>query len=90
MKSTKTLAFSLAVGVGAAAGWYLARQRLGRHKAALFAASPYRRWSAITYLAGRESVETLHLLGDYLRWEASPRLKRRAVRLVRRMELALG
>ncbi|MEO8451040.1 MAG: hypothetical protein ABI647_14680 [Gemmatimonadota bacterium] len=90
MKSRNALAFSLAVGVGAAAGWWLARRRLERHKADLFARSPYRRWSAATYLAGQESVETLHVLRDYLRWESSPRLKRRAVRLVRRMERALG
>jgi hypothetical protein len=90
VKSRNALAFSLALAGGAAAGWFLARRRLERHKAALFAASPYRRWSAATYLAGHESVETLHVLRDYLLWEASPRLKRRTVRLVRRMERALG
>ena len=90
MRSTNALAFSVAAGVGAVAGWFLARRRLERHRAALFAPSPYRRWSAATYLAGQESVETLHVLRDYLRWETSPRLKRRTVRLVRRMERALG
>lgn len=90
MKSTKRLAFSVAAAAGLVGGWLLARQHLERHKADLFSVRPLRRWVALSYLAGRPGPATLQLLSDYIRWEPSPTLKRRASRLLRRMKLSLA
>jgi hypothetical protein len=76
----------MAVAIGLFAGWYLAGRHVERHKANLFSASRYRRLAALTYLAGEERVETVRLLRDYLAWEPTAALRRRAERMVRRME----
>lgn len=86
MKGTRTIAFSVAAVTGFAAGWYLAGRHVERHKTDLFSANRYRRLVALSYLAGQERVETLHLLRDYVAWEPTVALRRRAQRLVRRME----
>ncbi len=86
MKATRTIAFSVAAATGFVAGWYLAGWHVERCKADLFSASRYRRLAALSYLAGQERVETLHLLRDYLAWEPMAALRRRATRMVRRLE----
>jgi len=90
VKPARALTFSLAAAAGALAGWMLARQHLGRHRADLFSPRPMRRLAALHYLAGLASVETVRLLRDYIAWEPSPALRRRAERVVRRMELSLA
>jgi hypothetical protein len=78
------------VGVGAALGALLAQQSMGRHRRDLFSTRPLRRLSALGYLNGHPSVEAVRLLRDYLAWEQHPMLRRRAERIVRRMEAKLG
>lgn len=90
MKATRTVAFSLAAAAGFALGWFLAGRHLERHKADLFSANRFRRLAALSYLAGERRVETLHLLRDYMAWERTPALRRRAARVVRRMEARLA
>lgn len=90
MKATRTIAFSLAATAGFALGWYLAGRHLERHKADLFSADRFRRLVALSYLAGQERVETLHLLRDYIAWEPTAALRKRAERMVRRMEAQLA
>ena len=51
---------------------------------------PLRRLSALGYLSGHASVETVRLLRDYLAWEQHPMLLRRADAVVRRMDAKLG
>ena len=80
----------LTFGLGAVAGALLAQQSMGRHRAALFSRRPLRRLSALGYLGGHPSVETVRLLHDYLTWEQHPMLRRRANAMVRRMEAKLG
>lgn len=90
MKTTRTLAFSLAAATGLAIGWYLAGRHLERHKADLFSASRIKRLAALSYLAGQERVETVRLLRDYINWETSSVLRQRAVRVVARLEAQLS
>ena len=78
------------LGVGAAFGTLLAQHSMGRHRRDLFSARPLRRLSALGYLNGHPSVEAVRLLRDYLAWEQHPMLRRRAERIVRRMEAKLG
>jgi hypothetical protein len=78
------------LGIGAVLGLFLAQYSMDRHREALFSAQPLRRLSALGYLNGHPSVETVRLLRDYLSWERHPMLRRRAERIVRRMEAQLG
>ena len=90
MKATRAIAVTLAVVAGFALGWRLAGRHLERHKAALFNPNRLRRLAALGYLAGQENPETIRLLRDYIAWEQSTTLRRRARRLVGRMERHLG
>ena len=86
----KTRAALLTFGLGTAVGAVLAHQSMGRHRADLFSRRPLRRLSALGYLNGHASVETVRLLHDYLAWEPHPMLRRRADAMVRRMEAKFG
>jgi hypothetical protein len=90
VKTTKAVAFSFGLVAGAVAGWYFAGRHLERHKEALFSPNRFKRLVALSYLAGQVRVETLRLLGDYIAWEPSAALRRRAVRVRRRMERELA
>ncbi len=83
-------ALLVGLGVGAVLGTLLAQHSMGRHRRDLFSARPLRRLSALGYLNGHPSVEAVRLLRDYLAWEQHPMLRRRAERIVRRMEAKLG
>ena len=56
----------------------------------LFSTRPLRRFAALTYLRGQRTPETAHLLHDYLRWEQRADLRRRARRLLDRVERHLA
>ena len=86
----RTKALLLGLGVGGLVGLILAQRAMGRHRRDLFSASPLRRLSALGYLNGRPSVETVRLLRDYLAWEQNPMLRRRGETIARRMEAKLG
>jgi hypothetical protein len=80
----------LAFGAGALLGVALAQYTMGRHRRDLFSPRVLRRLSALGYLSGHSSVETVRLLRDYLAWEEHPMLRRRAQAIVRRMEEKLA
>jgi hypothetical protein len=80
----------LGLCAGATVGWLAAQGYVGRHKEDLFSPRPLRRLAALGSLAARGDVETVRLLRDYLAWEGHPVLRRRAHRIVRRMEATLG
>lgn len=90
MRALRSACVALAAAAGLAAGWGLAQGYLHRHQAALFSPKARRRHAALGYLAGRPGTDTLRLLRDYLAWEHHPVLKRRAKRVVRELEHALG
>ena len=60
------------------------------HKRDLFSARPMRRFAALSYLRGQRTPETASLLRDYIRWEPRDDLKRRARRLLDRVERQLA
>ena len=71
---------------GVVLGAVLYAQQAHQHARALFSGVPMRRYLALGYLRGQPSVETVRLLRDYLAWEKSPRLRRRAQEVLRCVE----
>ncbi len=90
MRWSRTFMVASGTLLGLAAGWLVAQGRQSHHRADLFSARPIRRFAALGFLAGQQSVDTLRLLRDYLTWETVPLLRRRADTIVRRLEARLG
>ena len=90
MTASRSVLVALATAAGVVTGWALSRRYLERHRAALFSAGPRRRHAALGYIAGHPGPDTLRLLRDYLAWERHPVLRRRAVRVLKELELAAG
>lgn len=86
----KTKAALVGFAIGSIVGLLLAQYSMGKYREDLFSDRPLRRLSALGYLAGYPSVETVRLLHDYLDWERHPLLRRRATAVLKRMEAALG
>jgi hypothetical protein len=86
----RSLFVAVAACAGVAAGWVLAQQYLDRNQRALFSPVLRQRHAALGYLAGRRTPETIRLLRDYVAWEKHPRLRKRAGRVIRQLEAALG
>ena len=80
--------------VGFAAGFAIGLVLWSREqhvrKRDLFHARPLRRFAALTYLRGQRTPETASLLKDYIRWEQRTDFKRRARRLLDRVERQLA
>lgn len=75
---------------GLVAGVVLWSIQIRRSRRALFSRSPMRRLAALGHLAGQKGVESAQLLTEYLRWETRPMLRRRAERILSRMERHLA
>jgi hypothetical protein len=75
---------------GFAVGLVLWSREQHVRKRDLFHVRPLRRFAALTYLRGQRTPETASLLRDYIRWEQRPDLKRRARRLLDRVERQLA
>lgn len=86
MRGSRLLLAGTATAVGAALGWAVARHKVERSRGSLFHALPRRRLAALAALETRATTDTLHVLRDYLSWERQPMLRRRATRLLRRLE----
>ena len=71
---------------GFVAGMVVWSMQIRRSRRALFAPSPVRRLAALGHLAGQPSVESARLLTEYLRWETRPMLRKRAERILGRMQ----
>lgn len=72
--------------VGVVVGAVLYAHQAHQHAGALFSRSPVRRYLALGYLRGQPSVDTVRLLRDYLDWEKSQPLRRRAQEVLRCVE----
>ncbi|MFN2315260.1 MAG: hypothetical protein ABR551_05305 [Gemmatimonadales bacterium] len=90
MRRSRTFMMASGTLLGLAAGWLVAQGRQSHHRADLFNDRPIRRFAALGFLAGQQSVDTLCLLRDYLTWETVPLLRRRADTIVRKLEARLG
>ena len=75
---------------GLVAGVVVWSMQIRRSRRALFSRSPLRRLAALGHLAGQNGAETAQLLTDYLRWETRPMLRKRAEKLLSRMERQLA
>ena len=75
---------------GFAAGLLLWSREQHVRKRDLFSTRPMRRFAALSYLRGQRTPETAHLLKDYIRWEQRADLRRRARRLLDRVERQLA
>lgn len=80
--SVVTAAFVGGLVVGALV-WSSQMRRCRRD---LFGPSRIGRLAALGHLSGQPGVETARLLLEYLRWESEPGLRRRAERLLERMQ----
>jgi hypothetical protein len=59
--------------------------QIQRSRRELFSKNPMKRLAALGYLGGRPGLDTVHILGDYVRWERHPTLRRRGERILRRV-----
>lgn len=75
---------------GLVAGLVVWSLQIRRSRRALFSRSPVRRLAALGHLAGQPGAESIQLLTEYLRWESRPMLRRRAERILGRMERRLA
>ena len=87
-KKTRLVAYGF-IG-GFAAGLFVWSREQHARKRDLFNARPLRRYAALSYLHGQRTPETASLLKDYIRWEQRDDLKRRARRLLDRVERHLA
>jgi hypothetical protein len=74
---------------GVVAGLVIWSIQIGRWRRDLFSANPLKRLAALGYLGGHPGVETAQILTDYVRWEPRPMLRKRADRLLKRMQGSL-
>lgn len=90
MRRNTALVTALAFVGGVAVGlivWSGQTRSARRH---LFSRNRWRRLAALGHLRGQRTLSTVHLLRDYVAWEAEPGLKRRGSTILRQMEQALG
>lgn len=81
----------LVAGATVVLGGVVLRDQITRSRRDLFSAHPLRRLAALTYLGGHEAtVEVIQLLRDFVAWEPRPLIRRRAARVLRRMEDAMS
>lgn len=80
----------LALSAAAALGALIVRDQISRHRRGLFSSHAVRRFAALGYIAGLgASVELVHLLRDFVAWEANALLRRRGTQILGRMERQL-
>ena len=75
---------------GMVAGLVLWGFQMRRSRRDLFSRHPLKRLAALGYLGGQPALENVQLLTEYVRWEPRPMLKRRAERLLKRMQVQLS
>ena len=75
---------------GFAAGIVLWSREQHARKRDLFSTRPMRRFAALSYLRGQRTPDTARLLRDYIRWEQRADFRRRARRLLDRVERQLA
>lgn len=79
-------ALSAAFIGGMVAGLVVWSMQMSRCRRDLFSPNALRRLAALGYLSGLPGVGTARLLTEYLRWEKHATLRKRADRLLSRMQ----
>ena len=77
----------LSVGAVAAVGALVVRDQISRHQRNLFSGQALKRFAALGYLSGTPA--SVQLLRDFCAWEPNRILRRRATRILARMERQL-
>ena len=90
MISVRSRLVALGFLSGFTAGLILWSREQHARKRDLFSTRPMRRYAALSYLRGQRTPETASLLKEYIRWEQRNDLKRRARRLLDRVERQLA
>ena len=81
--------WSFGVLGGFVAGFALWTRQQRVDQQSLFSRNPVRRLAARGYLRSQADEQTVTLLREYLAWEPKPELRRRARRLMRRVQRSL-
>lgn len=77
----------LTAGALAAVGTFVVRDQVSRHRRNLFSANALKRFAALGYVSSlAASVDLVHLLRDFVSWEQSTLLRKRASQILARME----
>lgn len=87
MRKGSLLSFGVLGGFVAGFALWSRQQRVDRQS--LFSRNPVRRLAALGYLRAQPDEQTVTLLREYLAWEPRPELRRRARRVLRRVERTL-
>jgi hypothetical protein len=74
---------------GVAAGSLIWTRMQRQYRRNLFSKSPLRRLAALGYLRARPSVNTAHLLREYIAWEPRSILRHRGAWMLKRIEATL-
>lgn len=86
---SKLAIVALGFAGGLAAGWlFWSRLQHGTRRN-LFHAQPFRRFTALGHVAATPSLSNARLLGEYVKWEKRPELRRKGEEALRRMHLRL-
>jgi hypothetical protein len=70
---------------GLVLGAFVWSAQIQRSRRELFSRNPVRRLAALGYLGGRPGLDSARILTEYVAWERTPALRRRAQRLLRHM-----
>ena len=74
---------------GALLGALVWDAQMRRSRRDLYSQNPWRRLAALGHLAGEPGLDTMRVLTDYVDWEKHAGLKRRASRMLARMQIRL-
>lgn len=81
----------LTVAAAAAIGTLVVRDQVVRHQRDLFSHRRLQRFAALGYISGMEAnVESVQLLRDFVAWEPTTLLRRKAEQILTRMERQLA
>jgi hypothetical protein len=88
---TRSTQKALAAGflAGVVLGAVVWSVQIQRSRRDLFSKHAVKRLAALGYLSGQPGLDTARILTDYVGWERHPGLRRRAERLLRRMQTNL-
>ena len=87
MRKGSLWSFGVLGGFVAGFALWTRQQRVDQQN--LFSRNPVRRLAALGYLRSQADEQTVTLLREYLAWEPKPELRRRARRLMRRVQRSL-
>ena len=82
--------FSMSMLGGFLAGFALWSRQQQSNRQRLFSRNPVRRLAALGFLRSQQDEQTATLLREYVVWEPKPELRRRARRLLRRVERSIA